>query len=45
MKTPVCVSFRGAAGDEEFRTALKMLSARFLALSPKGERAELSHRL
>src|SRR5208337_283746 len=29
--TPVCVSFRGAAGDEESRIALKTLRARFLA--------------
>ena len=29
--TPVCVSFRGAAGDEESRIALKILRARFLA--------------
>ena len=31
MRTQFSVSFRGAAGDEESRTALKVLRARFLA--------------
>ena len=44
-KNPVYVSFRGAAGDGESRTALKTLKARFLA--PLGMTVEgwLSHGL
>jgi hypothetical protein len=30
-ENPICMSFLGAAGDEESRTALKRLRARFLA--------------
>jgi hypothetical protein len=39
-----CMSFRGAEGDEESRTALKTLRARFLASLGMTARTRFSHR-
>jgi len=44
VKTQCCVSFRGAEGDEESRTALKALRARLLAPLGMTVRIRISHR-
>ncbi len=45
MITPVCLSFRGAAGDEESRAALQRPRARFPAALGMTSHFELSQKL